>query len=58
MIKETSSGAVSPIEENDLDAVTGGLSGGGSAVVVQDVKGDPSQWGVAAYKKGSFDITE
>lgn len=58
MTNETSSGAVAPINEHDLDAVAGGLSGGGSAVVVQDLKGDPSQWGAQVYKKGSFDITE
>ena len=32
---------------------------GGAYTTVQQLAGDPSQWGVAdVYKKGSFDITE
>lgn len=58
MTKDTDQGAAAPINDIALDQVAAGLAGGGSAVVVQDVKGDPSQWGLQVYRKGSFDITE
>jgi hypothetical protein len=59
MTEENTSGAVAQIEETQLDQVSAAGAGAGSGKVsMQDVKGDPSQWGVSVYKKGSFDITE
>lgn len=50
-------GTVARLDDEQLDQAAGGGSGAGK-VSFQDLKGDPSQWGVAVYRKGSFDITE
>ncbi len=50
-------GTVARLDDEQLDQAAGGGSGAGK-VSFQDVKGDPSQWGASAYKRGSFDITE
>lgn len=56
MTKDTNQGA-ERIDEAQLESVNGGGAGSGK-VSMNDVKGDPSQWGLQVYKKGSFDITE
>lgn len=56
-LKDTNQGA-EPIHDETLDQVSAGSAGKVSYSDLAAVKGDPSQWGVQVYKKGSFDITE